>query len=100
MKSIKHIIFIFFLFNNTVNSQNNNLEKLRKQFCSTKNYNSYTDNKKLIEKKSKLPPPSPQELDKRKNKLCKLFTIPLKERMKLFPFNNYDSIYVSFPIFH
>lgn len=59
MKTIKHIIFIFLIVTNTANSQNNSLEKLRKQYCDAKIFKVYIANKKLIEEKSELPPPSP-----------------------------------------
>ena len=97
MKTLKYLTAIFYMiFSNVIFCQNNQLEKLRIQY-SGKNYETYIDNKKIYEERLELPPPTPQELDKRNNKLSKLFTIPLNERLKLFPFNIYDSIYIVTP---
>lgn len=97
MKTLKHLIAIFFMIvSNVIFCQNNQLEKLRIQY-SGKNYETYIDNKRIYEGRLELPPPTPKQLDKRDNKLIKLFTIPLNERLKLFPFNKYDSIYIATP---
>ncbi len=94
MKKI-FLLYILFVFSG-MSAQNNKLEELRKLY-NKGNFKIYQDNIKLSEKREELPPPSPQQKDKRKNKLIKLFNIPLNERINLYPFNLFDSIYVVMP---
>ncbi|MGN7756230.1 hypothetical protein ACTJIV_02060 [Chryseobacterium sp. 22532] len=77
----------------------------------TQNIKSNLDDARLINCKKKCKIFSEELIDKKNNNsstpsymlgkphYLKMFNIPLKNRLKIYPFNEYDSIYIATPIF-
>jgi hypothetical protein len=92
------LIILIVVFNSKeAYSQEKKLDQLRTNFCGI-NRKAYTENKELeLKLRNAPPPPDPSEMSREEKKLVKLFSIPLNERLKLFPFSKYDSIYIAKP---
>lgn len=95
MKTLSVSIFFLLSFFQTI-AQQADLESFRLENCG-KNCDIYIKNKKVVLDLYKQAPQGPQEINHRKNKLKKLFQITYKNRIKLFPFSIYDSIYIVTP---
>lgn len=86
------LILIFFPF--LIFSQKLELQGLRELYC-IKNCNKYKSEQIWVKQNN--PPKGPQE--KVYPKIKRMFSIPLEKRMKLYPFNQYDSIYIANPVY-
>lgn len=75
-------------------SQKIELKSIRNVYCS-RDCNEYKNEQKWVDEHN--PPKGPQ--NKKITKLKKIFSIPLEKRLKLYPFNEYDSIYIVNPIY-
>jgi len=91
---MKRYILILMLSPLLIFSQKLELQILRELYCS-KNCNKYKSEQIWIKQNN--PPKGPQ-----RNvypKLTRIFSIPLEKRMKIYPFNTYDSIYIVNPAY-
>ncbi|MBL7885445.1 MAG: hypothetical protein JNJ52_01750 [Flavobacterium sp.] len=90
---MKTIFLIFLLLKSFLSlSQNQELLSLRDKYCN-KNCEFYSSQLSYVKNLPDFPTREPAK----KNKLLKLFNIPLEKRLELFPFSEYDSIYVIKP---
>ncbi|SHL41123.1 hypothetical protein [Chryseobacterium polytrichastri] len=92
MKSFCSILCIFFYA--LLLSQNNKLQQYRNSYC-LKNCSKYKKEQKWITDKN--PPPAPQRGVYPVFKQA--FSIPLNVRKTIYPFDNYDTMYVVSPNF-
>lgn len=75
-------------------SQEKTLQDLRSSYC-IKDCNKFQTEQNWIQQNN--PPPLPRAGVN--PKLKRIFDIPFSDRMKLYPFNKYDSIYVVNPVY-
>lgn len=80
------------------NAQEKKLKELREIYCDN-NCELYHENLNLLKSIVNLPPPPPPQLIE-KDTLVPFFKIPLEKRRTLFPFSQYDSIYVVTPKYY
>ena len=98
MKKVKLFLIIFFQLCFVCYAQQIELKQLRFKYANKqiitlkKKYEKYR-----LESENNNNPPAPPSKNSKYNKLVKFYTIPLKQRLKLYPFNIYDSIYITTP---
>ena len=95
MKKIFYILIL--LLNFLCSAQGEKLQKLQKNYPNFQTrtlQKSYKKYRQIIENSKE--PPSPPNF--KFDRLVKFYDIPFKERLKIFPFDIYDSIYISIPI--
>jgi len=89
-------LILFFAF--ITNAQEKKLKELRDNYCGN-NCEFYHENLKFRKALLNLPP-APPKPKTQEDSLVSFFKIPLKERMTLFPFSKYDSVYVITPKYY
>ena len=91
---MKNIVLILMLIPYAYFSQEKTLQDLRSSYC-IKDCNKFQTEQNWIKQNN--PPPLPKVGVY--TKLKRIFNIPFNDRMKLYPFNKYDSIYVVNPVY-
>lgn len=91
---MKNIVLILMLIPYAYFSQEKTLQDLRSSYC-IKDCNKFQIEQNWIQQNN--PPALPRAGVN--PKLKRIFNIPFSDRMKLYPFNKYDSIYVVNPVY-
>lgn len=97
MKKIILVIIcsMLIVFNIQGFGQNKKLNSLRKKYINNEKKQFLYEYKQYRVKINKVPPYKIIPTSVKFNKLVKFYTIPASERLKIYPFNVYDSIYFS-----